>query len=271
VTRRAAIEFSPYRIQVLERAIALLEVLARQDSDLDLGELTSEAGLHKSTTHRLLRVLEQQRVVERNPASGKYRLGFKLIEFGLAALSRLDMYELARPYLRKLVDETGETAHLAVMRGGDVVSLVNIESSQTVRTPSTVGARSPAHCTSLGKAMLAHASAAQLEDYLRHHPLKPFTRNTITSVHRLKGELRLIRERGYAVDNEEREEGLRCIGAPVWDHSGHVVAAVSIAGPAFRIPQERVPALAASVMHTAASLSAALGYRAASNGHPPGN
>jgi DNA-binding IclR family transcriptional regulator len=265
----AAKEEALYRIQVLERAFGILDLLAAE-ADLDLSEVAAGVGLHKSTAHRLLMVLEGERFVERSVASGKYRLGSRLIELGLAAVSRLDLYERARPYLRELVDQTGETAHLAVLRGGEVVSLINVESRRTVRTPSTVGTRSPAHCTSLGKALLAHAAPLEVEELIRQQGLKPYTRNTITSASRLRKELRLIRERGYAVDDEEREEGLRCIGAPVWDHSGTVVAAVSIAGPSFRIRKERIPALAVPVISAAAGLSAALGYQATSNSRRQG-
>ncbi len=260
-----------YRIQVLERAFGILGVLAENKADMSLSELAAGVRLHKSTVHRLLMVLESERFVERNAASGRYRLGSRLIELGLAAVSRLDVYEIARPHLRALVDETGETAHLGVLRGGEVISLVNVESQRTVRTPSTVGRRSPAYCTSLGKAMLAYADAAEFDEFVRHHPLKPYTRKTIASVSQLRKELRLVRERGYAIDDEEREEGLRCIGAAVRDHSGAAVAAVSIAGPAFRIRTERIPELAPLVVRAAARISAALGYGALSDIRRCGN
>jgi IclR family transcriptional regulator, KDG regulon repressor len=249
-----------YRIQVLERAFAVLEVLAGHRSDLRLADLAGAVQLHKSTVHRLLAVLVAEHVVEKSVASGKYRLGSKLIELGRAAVSHLEIYDVARPHLASLVSEIGETAHLAVLRGGEVVSLVNVQSRHTLCTPSTVGARSPAYCTSLGKAMLAFFPPSELKEFLSHHVLKPYTRKTITSVSRLREELRLVRERGYAVDDEEREEGLRCIGSPVRDHSGDVIAAVSIAGPAFRIFTERIVITASQVVRAAAEISAALGY-----------
>jgi len=142
-----------------------------------------------------------------------------------------------------------------------VVSLVNYESSQTLRTPATVGTRTPAHCTSLGKAMLAFATQDHIDDFLRGRKLVRYTPNTIISSVKLKAELRAIRERGYAIDNEEREPGLRCIGAPLWDSAGDVIAAISIAGPVFRIGDDRVPNLSMSVMKIAARISASLGYR----------
>ena len=252
---------SAYRIQVLDLAFGILKAIAENGSDVGLAELSARLGLHKSTTHRLLMVLENDHFVERCPVSGKYHLGSRLIDLGQAALARLDVFELARPHLRELAEETAETAHLAVLRGGEVVSLVNAESRQTLRTPATVGTRSPAHCTSLGKTMLAFLPPEQVDEFLRQHVLEAYTRRTITSPAKFRTELRMIRERGYAVDNEEREEGLRCIGAPVRDHTGAVIAAVSIAGPAFRIRADRVSTLALSVVRAAARISLSLGYR----------
>lgn len=239
-----------------------MRALAGEVPELGLGELAAELGLRKSTAHRLVKVLEEERFVEKSASGVKYRLGSRLIELGRAAVSRLDLYALAQPHLHELVAATGETAHLAVLRDGEVVSVTNVESRQTVRTPATVGTRSPAHCTSLGKAMLANLPATQIDEFLRQRRLKAYTPKTITLPARFREELGLIKARGYAVDDEEREEGLRCIGAPVRDHAGAVVAAVSIAGPSYRIKAERTKALAVPVLRAAARISAALGFRA---------
>ncbi|HMF79341.1 MAG TPA: IclR family transcriptional regulator [Bryobacteraceae bacterium] len=250
-----------YRVQVLDRAFQILNVLADESAGIGLTDISARLKLHKSTVHRLITVLENSRFVEKNTVTAKYHLGSRLMELGLSAVSRLDVYEVAGPYLRELVKETGETAHLAVLREGQVVSLINVESSQTLRTPTTVGTRNPAHCTSLGKAMLAFTAQQQVEDFLQLELLKSYTRKTITSRVRFKAELAEIRARGYAVDDEEREPGLRCIGAPVWDSSGEVVAAISVAGPVFRITRSRISALSRTVMRIAAGISASLGYR----------
>lgn len=250
-----------YRVQVLDRAFGILDILAKSDSGIGLADLADLLGIHKSTTHRLMMVLESVRYVERNATTGKYHLGSRLIELGLSAASQLDIYEIARPHLRELAAQAGETAHLAVLREGEVVSLVKAESTQTLRTPITVGARTPAYCTSLGKAMLAFGPPDRVEEFLKNRKLKAYTPKTITSSVRFKAELRAIREQGYSVDNEEREVGLRCIGAPVWNSTGEVVAAISIAGPAFRITDDRLPQLSRAVMSVAARLSSSIGYR----------
>jgi DNA-binding IclR family transcriptional regulator len=169
--------------------------------------------------------------------------------------------ERARPHLERLAAAAGETAHLCILDDGEVLYLEKVEPTRTVRVPSSVGQRNPAHCTAVGKALLAHLPEAEVDVVIRRRGLKSFTPNTITSPTLLKRELKAVRERGYAVDDEEIDEGLRCIGAPVRDASGRVVASMSIAGPAFRIGKGKIPPLANLVMSVADRLSREIGYR----------
>lgn len=258
---------SLYRVQVLERTFCILNAFAENGgTELGGAELSARLGLHKSTVHRLLTVLERNRYLEKNPISGKYRLGWKLIELGMHAVSRLDLSEIARPQLERLVEETGETAHMGILRQGEMISVANVESRKTLRTPSTVGRRTPVHCSSQGKVMLAFLQTGTVQEFVNLHGLKEYTRNTITKVTRLQLELETIRQRGYAVDNEEFEDGLKCIGAPVRDHSGRVIAAISIAGPASRLTEQRMGHLVRSVTQAASGLSTALGYQPGQEG-----
>jgi IclR family KDG regulon transcriptional repressor len=259
--QRQGDENSIYRIQVLDRAFKILGKIADEEAGVSLPEIAQGLLLHKSTAHRLLMALESARFIEKNPVSGRYRLGSRVMELGLSAVSRLDVYQIAGPHLRWLAEQTGETGHLAVLRVGEVVSVLNVESRQTVRTPSAVGARSPVHCTAHGKAALAFAPADQLAAFLRNRSFKAYTPKTLTTAARLRAELEKVRQHGYALDDEEFETGLRCIGASVRDSSAAVIAAVSISGPVFRIRPERIPALAEAVMETASRISLALGYR----------
>lgn len=251
----------PYHVQVLERAFAILSLLAEDGGELGGTELAARLDLHKSTGHRLLAVLQRNRYVERNPVNGKYRLGWKLIDLGMTAISRMDVRELARPELERLMEETGETAHLGVLQQGEVVSVANVQSHRSLRTPATVGQQSPAHCSSQGKVMLAQLSQGDLRKFVQAYGLKAYTGSTLTRIAALRAELERVREQGYALDSEELEEGLNCIGAPVRDHSGAVVAAISIAGPASRLSSRRMPALVHSVTCAASRLSVSLGYR----------
>ena len=250
-----------YHVQVLDRAFRLLDELANGRTELAGIEISERVDLHRSTAHRLLAVLERNRFVERNPDNARYRLGWRLFELGMMAASRLDVYERAKPELTRLVEETGETAHVGVLRQGEVISLLNVEGKRSVRTPATVGRHTPLHCTSQGKAILAFAPPEQVEAALAGYRFTSCTHNTITDVSRFRTELALARRRGYAVDNEEFEPGLRCIAAPVRDHSGEVIAAIGIAGPSFRIGGQQIPGLSRSVMAAAVRLSASMGYR----------
>lgn len=252
---------SPYRVQVLDRALAALEVLASRSTECGLAELCGTLKLHKSTTHRLMMVLEQHRLVEKNPDTGRYRLGLKLFEFGSRAFGAVDLRQHARPYLDRLQRELGETVFFCVLDDGQVFYLEKIESQQSVRTGCSVGSRAPAHCTAVGKAMLAELGDLELTEIIRRRGLTAMTANTITLPSALKVELKAIRSRGYAIDNEEKEAGLRCVSAPVRGDGGKLLAALSVSGPAFRLTPERVPEIGKAVMQAAGELSQELGYK----------
>jgi IclR family KDG regulon transcriptional repressor len=252
---------SPYRVQVLDRALAALEVLAARSNECSLVELCTTLKLHKSTVHRLMMVLEQHRLVDKNPDTGRYRLGLKLFEFGSKAIGAIDLRRHAKPYLDRLQRELGETVFFCLLDDGQVFYIEKIESQQSVRTGCTVGSRAPAYCTAVGKAMLAELADAEVNEIIRRWGLKAITPNTITTASALKTELRAIRARGYAIDNEEKEPGLRCVSAPVRGDSGKLLAALSVSGPAFRVTRERVPEIGKAVMQAAGELSYELGYR----------
>lgn len=251
-----------YRVQVLDRAVAILQVLADAPTELAPADLALRLRLHKSTIHRLLMVLERHRIIRKNPANGKYALGLKLFELGSRAAKGQSLRDHAQPFLARLVRETGETAHIAVLDDGDMVSIANVEGPRTLRMPSTVGRRTPAHCSAVGKAVLAFLPQSTLDELIARRPLITLTARTLATTGALAAELRRIRVRGYAIDDEEIEKGLRCVGAPVHDYTGRVVGAVSIAGPTFRMTKKKIPALAGSVLAVAGDLSVELGYRA---------
>ncbi|HTD23883.1 MAG TPA: IclR family transcriptional regulator [Terriglobales bacterium] len=251
---------SPYQIQVLDRALAVLKVLSQEGPDLTLAQVSSLLHLHKSTAHRLIMVLEGHKLIERNSKNGTYRLGMKLFELGTRAVSQLDLRERARPILERLVRDTDETVHLCVYDNGEVVYVDKVEPARSVRLASTVGRRHPAFCTAVGKSMMAVMPEEQIEAAVHKHGLRPLTRKTIGSLSELKSELAKVRKLGYAVDNEENEEGVCCVGAVVRNASGDPVAAISVSGPSFRLPAYKIPIVAKSVIAAANVLSEDLGY-----------
>ena len=248
-----------YRVQVLDRSFHILDALAAAKAEVSPAELASSLRLHKSTVHRLLIVLESQRFIRRT-TDGRYGLGTKLIEMGSRAVEQLDLGGHAMPFLRRLVEETGETAHISILSGTEMISIANAPSRWTLSRPSTVGRRTQIYCTSIGKAFVAFLPEDRRAALVELLPFTPHTRRTITTSEALLAELDRVRKRGYAIDDEEEEEGLRCIGAPVRDYSGEVVASVSIAGPVFRVRKGRVGELSRAVVRASADLSAALGY-----------
>ncbi len=260
---RPASRPSPYRVQVLDRALAALEILANRDGECSLVDLCTEMKLHKSTVHRLAMVLEQHRLVDKNPDTGRYRLGLRLFEFGSKAIATLDLRGRARPYLDRLQRQFGETVFFCILDDGQVFYMEKVESQQSVRTACTVGSRAPAYCTAVGKAMLAELAEPEVGEVIRRWGLKAVTANTITKASALRAELRAVRSRGYAIDDEEKEVGLRCVSAAVRGHSGKLFAAMSVSGPAFRMTKERIPEVGQAVMRAANELSAELGYKGA--------
>jgi DNA-binding IclR family transcriptional regulator len=244
----------------MDRALAILDVLGSMQADMSLAELCISLKLHKSTLHRLMMVLESHRLVDKNPETGRYRLGLKLFELGSRAIASLDLSKQARPHLTRVQQETEETVNFAILDEVDVLYIAKIEPQRSLRMAAQVGHRFPAYSTALGKAMLAELPAAAVESILLGCEMKARTPNTITSAVVLMDELRTIRVRGYAIDDEENEEGARCVGVAVRDQNGNPVAAISVSGPASRVTKSKVPRIAKVLMLSAQALSRELGY-----------
>jgi IclR family KDG regulon transcriptional repressor len=248
-----------YRIQAIERAVSILNAFSMDDPELGVTELADRLGLHKSTVHRFMVNLDAAGLVERNARTGRYRLGLHVFELGALVMQQMNLWDEALPFLEGLVHDTGETGHLAVLDGGEAIYIERVEARRALRVPSAIGRGYPAHATNLGKVLLADQPRERVEAIIAERGLAAYTPQTITDPVELDAELELIRRRGYAVDNEEYDEGLRCIGAAVRDHSGHVVAALGIGGPVTRITPERIEEMGDLVMTAARGLSRRLG------------
>jgi IclR family KDG regulon transcriptional repressor len=246
----------------MDRALAILDVLGSIQGDSSLSELCVSLDLHKSTLHRLMMVLERHRLVDKNQDTGRYRLGLKLFELGSKAIASLDLREQAGPHLTRVQQETEETVNFAVLDQGEVLYIAKIEPQRNLRMAARVGHRFPAYCTALGKAMLAELNEAEVDSILQSCDMKARTPNTITSPVILKDELRIIRARGYSVDDEENDEGARCVGVAVRNQNGSPVAAISVSGPASRVTKSKVPVIAKVLIQSAQALSRELGYDA---------
>ena len=250
--------------KTLERALTvLLEVGDSGDRGLTLSECSSVLGYSKATTHRILRTLERRGFLRFDESRGTFMLGVTNLRLGIDFLERIDLRREALPVLRRLAERVGETVHLGRLSGTDVVYIEKVESSQAVRMYSRVGDTMPAYSTGIGKAILAFLDEPQLQ---RHLPdqLVARTSQTIVDGDALRRELAATRGRGYSVDDVENEEGIRCAGAPIFDHSGAVQAGISVAGPASRVSLERLAELGPLVREEADAISATVGHRVAS-------
>lgn len=241
-----------------ERGLAVLEyfAIAREASPIVVAEVL---GISRSATYRILDDLRERGYLEINPASEKLRLGIKAVELGMAALSGIDVVRLAPAYLRDLAQAASETAFLAAVNDGAVVYLYKEEGPQAITTSSQIGDRRPVHCTALGKAFMSALPVEDSRALIGTLDLAPRTANTITDRRALEDEILLTRDRGYAIDNVEVEEGVGCFAAPVFDYRGLPVAGISVAGPADRVlpKEERLGPLVAK---TASVLSRRLGH-----------
>lgn len=247
-------------MQVLDRTIAVLQAVADADADLAAAEIARQLRLHKSTVHRLLAVLEHYRLIKRGP-EGTYRLGTRLIELGECSMARLKLDEHARPFLRTLVSQIGEGAHVTILTGTEMLSIASVEGRWSLQSLTKTGQRTQVHCTAAGKAVLAFLSDDVCDDLISRLKLTRNTRRTLVKPSAIKLELMRVRAAGYAIDDEEFEEGLRCVSAPVFDHRGHVIGSISTAAPVFRLRKEDVPGVARLVMAAARGLSEDLGYQ----------
>jgi IclR family transcriptional regulator, KDG regulon repressor len=246
----------------VRNAARLLAAFTATDRELGVTDLARRVGLAKSTVHRLLTTLVREGLIERGAARGQYRLGLRLYELGAMAPQRTDLHVVAVGPMDELRARTGETVHVAVLDGTDVVAVDRRETPGMLRLASRLGVRHPAHATSAGKVLLAYLPLAERTALLDGHGLAALTTHTITDRARLEEELAKVRSRGWAECAHEHEIGLVSVASPVRDGRGRVVAAVGIAGPASRLGKEAVRRFALETTRTADAISAALGYRA---------
>jgi IclR family KDG regulon transcriptional repressor len=248
-----------YYLKTLGDAFRILNVIGQSHEPRGIAELSDETGMGRSKTHRILDNLRYWGVVEQDPKNRKYLLGNRLIALAMNKLKTVDLIKLASPVLADIVEKCEETVHLAVLEEGQVLYLDKREGPQAVGIISKVGQRLPAHCTGLGKVLLAFSEEDLVDRIIDHIGLKRFTKHTITEKNILKKELANIRMRGYALDREEIEEGLCCIAAPVRNYTGEVVAAISVSIPAFRFTDEKQVHLTEQITLSALKISKKFG------------
>jgi len=255
-----------YNITSLQRGLRLLELFASAERSLTASQIAKLSGLPVSTVHRFLVNLESAGFLNCS-GTGSYHLGVACFSVGQAALGQLDIRRLSLPYLQELNQNTRETIHLTVRHGLSAVYVEKLDSPEPLRIYSRIGAAVPLHCTGVGKVMLAYMPPEELAAILPQLEFRRLTANSIGSLQELQTHLQKVRKNGYACDLEEYEPHIRCIAAPIWDHSGAVNASVSITGPAVRMSFTRLRQLAPLIQDASKRISRGLGYQASNLGN----
>jgi len=250
-----------YNITSLQRGLRLLNLFAGSEQGLAAAQVAKLSGLPVSTVHRFLANLESSSFLNCDH-TGTYHLGIACVSLGQAARGQLDIRRLSLPYLQELNHRTRETVHLTVRHGLTAVYVEKLDSPEPLRIHSRIGAAVPLYCTAVGKVLLAHMPDAEREDILDQIVLKRLTENTVGSLQELQAQLLRVRRDGYAFDMEEHEPHIRCIAAPIWDHTGAVNASLSVTGPAVRMPTSRLRGIAPFIRDIGKRISRELGYDA---------
>jgi DNA-binding IclR family transcriptional regulator len=244
----------------LEKGLAIVQFVGER-GEVTAGQVMEVFGLSRSATYRLLDRLRTGGYLQESAVPGGYRLGPRMVVIGLAALNQMDLMHVAPPLLGPLAQDAGETVNLAVPQGDEMVYVYQHDGPGSVKVTARLGTRRPMNCSSLGKAFLAFLPEAELDERLAALHYVRLTARSLVTADALRLELALTRERGYAVDDVEVEDGVSCVGAPILDFRGRPVAAISVAGPAERMPDKRA-AVVPLLLQTARTVSNRLGYHA---------
>jgi IclR family KDG regulon transcriptional repressor len=245
--------------QTVLKALDILECVADADRPISAATAAKRCDVSRPTAYRLLSTLVARGYVA--PVEGAaYRLGTQALSLSKKVLDSIDLPELAKPHMRHLSNVTNETVHLSILDNEEILYIAKVESSHSVRMASTIGTRNSLHCTAMGKAILAFLPRSDQSKLIEQLKLTGCTPAAIKDRAVLVEELVRVRTQKFALDNEESEEGVRCVGAPIFDHTGRAFAAISVSGPAYRLSVTRLNALSSLVIDAAGTISGALGY-----------
>jgi len=249
------------QVQSLTRGLSLLECLARAEVGLSLTDIAHRVSLPPSTTHRLLSTLERGGYVYQAGDLGKWYVGLHAFTVGSSFLASRDWVAQSHPYMRRLMEQSGETANLAILDGTEAVFIDQVQCRETMRTIVRLGSRVPLHASGVGKAIFAALPDEQIEAIVKVKGLPRITENTITAPETMWASLRVIRQRGFSFDDEEHLIGTRCVASPIYDEHAEVLGAISLAGPVSRLPDSRIKQLGPIVAHIAEDITKKLGGR----------
>ncbi len=245
----------------VDRTIAILEAVSAHATGMSNAEISRKLRIPKSSASYILRSLEKHGYLRRDGASGKYRLGLKVLNLGRGALAGVDVREVALPIMRSLVEHVHITSHLAILDDTQAVYVERVESPGFIKMDTWVGRRMEIYSTSVGKALVAHLPEEQVHAILRERGMKKRTPTTITNPGRFLRELESVRARGYAFDDEENSSGVRCVAVPVFNAAGEIEAALNVTGTTQQVNHQTLPRIIEAVKESARRISTQLGYR----------
>jgi IclR family acetate operon transcriptional repressor len=249
------------QVQSLSRALRLLNALSYHPQGMSLSEVAQEVGLPNSTAHRLLTTLQNERYVRFDNERASWAIGVQSFRIGSAFLRSRDIVAIARPYMRRMMEQSGETVNLGIADRGEIVYLAQVECQKMMRAIAGPGGRAQMHCSGIGKAILSTLESTEADKIIASLEMRRETNNTILTADDFRRELAVVRERGYAVDNEEYAVGLRCVASAVYDEHGTPLAGLSISGPTARLTDQRIPVLGQAVAAIATEITSELGGR----------
>ncbi len=253
-------------VPALDKALTVLEELAESRIGLGLPEIVARTGFAKSSVHCLLVTFERRGYIHRNARTGRYMFATRLFSLANMTLIGLTLREQAAPHLRTLAQVTGLTTHMAILEKGEAVLVSKFEPMGIFRLATWIGKRMDVHCTSLGKALLCQMCEEEVQEIIKAHGLPRHNENTIATARKLMQDLALYAKRGYCLDDEEDEIGLRCIGVPILDHEGSVMAAISVAGSTAQVNRDNIDSLSQLLRDSAAKISQSVGGQRAGLG-----
>jgi len=246
----------------VERALAILESVSQAPEGLTNAEISRQLAIPKSSASYILRTLEKQGYLNRDTSGGRYRVGLKVLSLSRGALSGIDVRNVALPVMRRLMERTHLTCHLAILDGPDAVYVEKVEPEGFIKMDTWVGRRMRVHATSVGKSLVAYIPQQSLEKIIQERGMEKRTPKTITALPRLLKDLEKVRAQGYAIDDEENNPGARCLGAPIFNQNGAIEAAIGLSGTVHQVSPQTMPRIVESIKDAARQISMSLGYRA---------
>lgn len=248
-------------IKSVDRVLQVLELYSLEKPEWGVTEIAKTLNIYKSNVHIILTTLSERGFIKKDSKTDKYKLGIKFFELGSIVIKNMNLRKITHPYIEELSKEFGETVHLGILDEGRVVSIEREESDKSLCSHVEIGKRTSLHCTAVGKAIMAYLPKDKFTEIIKEKSLIRYTENTITNKKELEKELEKIRKQGYAIDNMENEEGVRCVASPIRNYKEEVIASLSISGPAFRINENNISIISKKVKECCNHISEEMGYK----------